>query len=152
MTFGSPTKARARTTRCFWPPDRFTALLFALSASSSWPSTASARALRSRRPTPAIFSGSITLSRTVAFGVRKNCWKTNPKSRFRIRLSCRVDSAEASAPPTCSAPPSGSSSSASRCIRVDFPDPLLPTIATDSPASILSETPDRASKRVVPRP
>jgi len=37
-------------------------------------------------------------------------------------------------------------------MRVDVPDPLLPTIARLSPFSMLSETPLSASKRFTPLP
>ena len=110
------------------------------------------RVLRSRAPTPAIFRGSTTLSSTVALGVRKNCWNTNPKSWLRNRFSCRTDNSSALVLPTLQAPSSGWSNNASRCIRVDFTDPLLPTIAIDSPAYTDSATPANASNRAVPLP
>ena len=107
MSLGLFTSARAITARCFWPPERLTALLLALSAISSWSSTAIPRARRSRRPTPAIFNGRMTFSRTLAFGLRKNCWKTNPKVSLRSRLSWRELRVAASTPPTRNVPWSG---------------------------------------------
>jgi hypothetical protein len=58
----------------------------------------------------------------------------------------------ASVPSTVNEPSSGWSSSASKCMSVDLPEPLLPTMATDSPWRIRTDTPLSASKRAVPRP
>lgn len=110
------------------------------------------RSVRSRTPTPAIFSGSTTFSSTVASGTRKNCWKTNPKSRLRSRWMSRWLRPAASCPLMRTAPASGASSSASRCMSVDLAEPDLPTIATDSPCSMRSETPRSAWKRLSPLP
>ena len=38
------------------------------------------------------------------------------------------------------------------CMSVDLPEPLLPTIATDSPSVTVRETPFSASKRPLPAP
>ena len=38
------------------------------------------------------------------------------------------------------------------CIRVDFPEPLFPTMARVSPATMLSETSSSAWKRLSPLP
>jgi hypothetical protein len=152
ITLGSPTSARAMTTRCFWPPDRSLASFFALSARPRASSAAMPRRFRSAPETPAILSGSTTLSSTEVFGVRKNCWNTNPKVLFRVRLTCRAPSVAASVPSSSTCPADGLSSSASRCISVDLPEPDLPTIARLSPWCTASDTPLSASNRVAPRP
>ena len=152
ITLGSPTSARAMTTRCFCPPDRSFASLLALSASPRASSAAMPRRFRSAPETPAIFSGSTTLSSTEVFGVRKNCWNTKPNVLFRVRLTWRALSDAASAPSSSTSPVEGRSSSASRCMSVDLPDPDLPTIARLSPWCTARDTPFSASNRVEPRP
>ena len=49
-------------------------------------------------------------------------------------------------------PEVGASRSARTCIKVDFPEPLLPTIATLSPSWTSKLTPLKASKRLCLRP
>ena len=94
----------------------------------------------------------MTFSSTVALGVRKNCWNTNPNVRLRSSLRRRPLSVLASTPPITTLPLLGVSSRARMCMRVDLPDPLLPTIATDSPSAMFRLTPFSASNRVEPLP
>ncbi len=65
------------------PAEREFAFFAALSFGSNWSREANPRPFRSRLPTPAIASGTMTLSSTVAPPVRKNRWNTNPKAPER---------------------------------------------------------------------
>ena len=152
ITEGLLISARAITTRCFWPPERSVALFSALSASSSCSKASSPRRLRSAAGTPAIFSGSVTFSSTLWLGVRKNCWNTKPNAELRSSLSSLALRSPVGLPSRATTPWVGPSSSASRCMSVDLPEPDLPTTATDSPLPISRLMPLRASKRVSPLP
>ena len=152
MIRGLLTRARAITARCFSPPDRSVALFLALSARPSCSSAPVARRLRSLRGTPAIFSGRITFSNTLWEEVRKNCWKTNPNVLLRIAFRRCPRSIRVSSPSSAIVPEVGSSMRASRCMRVDFPDPLFPTMARLSPAWMSKLTPRSASKLLSPFP
>ena len=128
------------------------ALLEALSAISSCSRASMPRRLRSAEWTPAIFSGSVTFSRTVWLGVRKNCWNTKPNAELRSSLSCLASKLLVGCPLRATTPWVGASSRANKCMRVDLPEPDLPTTATDSPSLICRFTPFRASNLVSPLP
>lgn len=148
IMLGLFTRARAITVRCFCPPDSAVALFLALSAISSCSRASMPRFLRSVAFMFAIFSGSTTFSSTVALGVRKNCWNTNPKVLFLSLFSSVLLSFSASIPFMFRVPLSCLSSRASMCIRVDFPEPLFPTMARESFLFRVRETPFRAWKAV----
>ena len=110
------------------------ALFFALSLKSTVFKAARARLLRLPNLTLAILSGSRTFSSTVSFGFMKNCWKTKPKVSPRSLLILRLESFEESSPFMKTLPLVGVSRRASKCIKVDLPEPDLPMMATDSPS------------------
>ena len=110
------------------------------------------RVRRSARDTPAMVSGSTTLSSTLALGLRKNCWKTKPKARLRVRLSSCWPSRDVSTPSSVRVPLVGRSRRASRCMSVDLPDPLLPRMDSDSPSAMSRSIPLSASNVLLPDP
>ena len=55
-------------------------------------------------------------------------------------------------PSTKTLPEVGRSRPPSICSRVDFPEPEVPTMATNSPCSIVRSTPSRALTAVSPVP
>ena len=81
---------------------------------------------------PWIFSGKATLSNTVAFCSRLNCWKIMPMF-WRVSRSSRRDSVVRSRPPTSTLPASGRSSRLISRSSVDLPAPLLPIRPKMSP-------------------
>ena len=76
---------------------------------------------------------------------RLNCWKTNPIRRLRTWASSSSDIVLTSSPARRKVPDVGTSRQPRMCMRVDFPDPEGPMIATYSPVSISKDTPRRAS-------
>src|SRR5882724_11947290 len=76
------------------------------------------------------------LPRTVSHGKRFGSWKTRPRSAL---------GAEMGSLPTQSSPALGESRPAMRRSRVDFPQPLGPTIEINSPAAAASDMASRAS-------
>ena len=64
-------------------------------------------------------------------------------SSFREKMSL---------PSTRTAPEVGRSSPPSMCSRVDFPEPEVPTTATNSPLSTVRSTPSKARTSVSPEP
>jgi hypothetical protein len=71
-------------------------------------------------------------------------WNTKPSVRFRISASRFRSSRPTSSPASRYAPLVGRSRQPSRFMSVDFPDPDAPMTATDSPASMSSDTPASA--------
>ena len=127
-------------TRCCWPPDSCPGYFLAWSGmrtcvSSSMPS-ASASFFGVRRTWR---GASVTLSRTVRWGKRLNCWKTMPVSR-RISWMLRT-SRVSSTPSTTMRPSSCSSSRLMQRIIVDLPDPDGPMTTTTSFLATLMSTP-----------
>ena len=131
ITFGRMARARAMATRCCWPPDSWPGYFLAWSGmrtcvSSSMPS-ASASFFGIRRTWR---GASVTLSRTVRWGNRLNCWNTIPVSR-RISWMLRT-SRVSSTPSTTMRPSSCSSSRLMQRIIVDLPEPDGPITTTTS--------------------
>ncbi len=147
---GSPTRARAIATRCCSPPDICVGRCVSRWPSPTAVSDSAARSRRSERRTPRYSSGRPTLSSAVWRGSSWNAWNTNPISLLRRSASSPSDRVATSRPPTRSCPPVGRSRQPSRCISVDLPDPLGPTIAAYSPSSMAKLTPRRASTTVSP--
>ena len=111
---------------------------------------------RRRRPpgaTPAIFSGRIMFSRHRGVAGEEELLEHESEGLVAGAVLSRAPQGRPC--PTVhehSVPEVGASSSASTCISVDLPEPLLPTIAMHSPSRMSKLTPLSASKRFGPRP
>src|SRR3989338_6289750 len=82
--------------------------------------------------------GSLTFSKTVAFGKRLKAWKTNPISLLRTLASSVSSSSSITLLLNLYEPPLCFSKKPRICKSVDFPEPEGPIIATNSPSSMLS--------------
>ena len=124
-----------------------------LSASDSMPGTVSAvlfcfcaaasslfSASMNGRASGNIVAGRITLSSTVRLPSRVWLWVTKPMVRLRSRDSSLSLSSVTSRPSTCTVPELGRTNPATILIRVLLPLPERPTMATNSPASIVRST------------
>ena len=134
-TVGSATRARATATRCCWPPDISAGRCERRSSSPTRSITASTQERSILRP--AIDSGSVTFSSAVSVGTRLNAWNTKPMCLRRSSVSCLSPIVVMSWPPISTVPSVGRSRPASRCIRVDLPEPLGPMIAVNWPVGHL---------------
>ncbi len=97
-------------------------------------SFADRRASLRRRPTRS--SGSSTFSTADSVGTRLKNWNTKPTLRRRRRASSVSLNPSMRSPSSQTSPAVGRSSPARRLSSVDFPHPLGPMIATNSPRSI----------------
>ena len=88
--------------------------------------------------------GSMTFSRAVSVGSSWKNWKTMPDRRPRHAASRSWPSSWTAVPPTVTDPAVGRSMPATMFSSVDLPLPDLPTMATNSPASISRSTPRSA--------
>jgi len=75
-----------------------------------------------------------------------------PTRRPRKRASASSPIAEINSPSILAWPASGRSSPANTISSVDLPEPEAPTMPTDSPASMASETPRKIWTRAAPSP
>ena len=123
----------------------------ARSASPTSPRSASARSRSSDPARPVGASFASTFSSAVSVGIRLNCWKTNPKERSRSSASSASGRPARSRPPKDTRPLEGRSSAPRSCNRVVLPEPLGPSIATNSPASMVRSTSRTALMIVGPR-
>ena len=89
--------------------------------------------------------GRVTLSRTVRWPKRLNCWNTMPIRRRAASMS--QSGSVSSMPPTVTVPAVGSSSRLMQRSRVDLPDPLGPMTQTTWPLRISRSIP-RSTSRV----
>ena len=96
-----------------------------------------------RRPTSS--KGSSTFSTAESVGTRLKNWNTKPTLRRRRRARSVSLNPSIRVPSSQTSPAVGRSSPASRLRSVDFPHPLGPMIATNSPRSIEMSTPRRPS-------
>ena len=80
--------------------------------------------------------GSSTFSSTVSEGNNWKNWKTTPMLRPRQPAICPSRSRCRAVLATCTSPADGRSMPVIMLLSVDLPLPDLPTIATNSPASI----------------
>src|SRR5262245_39033071 len=149
-TVGFVISAQAIATRCCWPPD---------SSAGRW-------SRRASRPTraisvsissaggrlPAMASGSTTFSSADSVGSRLNDWNTKPMCLRRRRVSSRSFMFVMSLPATETVPELGVSRPASRCMRVDLPEPDGPMPAVNWPAGRSSDTPRSACTAESPSP
>ena len=94
----------------------------------------------------------MTFSSAVSVGSRLNDWKTKPMCLRRSFVSRRSAMSEISSSPIQTEPEVGRSRPASRCIRVDLPEPDGPITAVNWPDGTSSETPRRASTADSPEP
>src|SRR5882724_6094712 len=138
-TRGSVTSARARATRCCWPPESSRGC-----RAPSGPSRTSSSMRSTRGPSSAAGTGrrrrpKATFSNTVMCGKSAYDWKTSP--RLRRWTASRVMSSPAST--TC--PASGSTRPAIILRRVDFPQPEGPRRERNSPEAASSETSSTAT-------
>ena len=108
------------------------------------------RCARSARSTSAKRIGNSTFSVIVIDGIRWNAWKTMPTSLRRYAASSSDDIFARSRPWTSTEPEVGRSSPAIKFSSVDFPEPDCPSKATNSPGSMVSETPSTARIRLRP--
>src|SRR5215212_3683687 len=138
-SLGSMARARAIATRCCWPPDSWAGSLLAWFSTPTRASSSRARRSASWRDWPRTLIGPrVTLSSTVLWANRLNCWKTMPtsdRSRARARPSAGRGSPWRRMVP---------SSIGSRRLmvrhRVDLPEPEGPTTTTTSPGSTSRST------------
>ncbi len=132
-TSGSAARARARPTRCCWPPESWPGRRCSSPSRPTLATSSAALSRRSPRPTPWISSPYATLSRTVRCGSRPKCWKTMA-ARWRRRARSRVASmARTSSPSIARLPAVGSISRVRQRTRVDLPDPERPITTKTSP-------------------
>ncbi|KAM9867178.1 hypothetical protein ACIFOC_00094 [Leucobacter aridicollis] len=154
MTLGELTSARAIATRCDCPPESCPMRRWPRPSRPSRRNSLSARSSAVVLDTPISKSGSAMFSAAVSSGSSIPCWKTNPNRRSRKADRASSESVARSSNPvpserlTKTAPESGVRIPARTYRRVDFPEPLGPIIATDSPGVI--ETLASASASVVP--
>ena len=150
MTEGSPASARAMETRCCWPPDswlgRFLYFPFRPTRSIWY----RARSARSSAGMPAYNSASSTFSCTFSLGIRLYCWKMKPSVLLRISACSSSVSSDTSSPFKKYCPLVGTSRQPIMFISVLLPEPDWPTMATNSPLYILSDTPSEACTSVSP--
>lgn len=81
----------------------------------------------------------MTLSKTVVLWSKLKDWKTNPISSLRKEANSLSSNLETSLPLKINFPPEALSSKPKICIKVDFPDPEGPIMATNSPFSITKD-------------
>ena len=141
---------RASATRCCWPPESWSARIYALSRMPTLSSDSSALSLSSLRNAPSStrqkgISGTqaeSTFLITVVRVTRLNDWNTMPMPRRNCR-SALPDRVLTSVPFTVSVP------EVIRCIRftarssVDLPAPERPMMATNSPSRMVRFTSSR---------
>src|SRR5437867_409237 len=145
-------RARARATRCCWPPESV-----AGSAPVRLPSPRRARRSLARdtasfRRTPATRSGTATFSAAVNAGSRLYCWKTNPRFLRRKRTRSVSERSSTGVPRTARSPAVRSRRPATTEMSVVLPQPLGPTRKLISPKFTLKSTPRSASMRASPSP
>ena len=141
---GRVTMARAIPTRCCSPADKVSGFWFSLCNKPTWSRAARTRRPASRCPTPAMTSGSATLSETGRSSSSLWSWKTMPiwrlyagiLRRFTRRVFC---------PSTITWPLVGRSISAIRRKSVLLPAPEWPVTNNMSPLSTARLSPDNAS-------
>src|SRR6266550_1865107 len=135
-TCGRKTRARARATRCFIPPD--SSCTRAWGKFSSWTIRmySSTRASRSPRRTPATRNPNEMFPQTSSHGKTAPSWKTTIRSAPGPWTRC---------PSISTQPVVGSSRPATILSRVDLPQPEGPTIVTNSPSPIWRLMSRRAS-------
>ena len=91
-------------------------------------------------------------SPAVSVGIRLNAWKTKPTRSRRSWVRCLSDKVVRSMSPMKTLPSVGVSNPASRCRRVDLPDPDGPMMTVHSPPARSSEIPRSASTAASPVP
>ena len=91
-------------------------------------------------------------SSAVSIGSRLNDWNTKPMCCRRSFVSCLSGSSVMSTPPIFTRPFVGRSSPASRCMRVDLPEPDGPMTAVNWPVGTSSVTPRSARTADSPSP
>ena len=133
---GLPARALAMDTLCCCPPESWFGMFFHFSDRPTFSREAMARSRRSAFPTPAYRRGSSTFSSMLSLGSRLYCWKMKPIILLRMRASCLSSMIPTSSPPRRYSPSVGTSRAPIMFMRVDFPLPDLPTMATNSPLSI----------------
>lgn len=150
MMCGSPARARAMATRCFWPPLRSAGRLPYFSLRPTWSRRAAACRRTSRPRAPLSFRASSTFSPAVRAGNRLNPWNTNPMLASRIRGSCFSFSCDTSCPKMRTLPELARKMQPMMDNRVVLPLPEGPMSRTSSPGCTSRSTSSRARKRVVP--
>src|SRR6267143_705004 len=96
-------------------------------------------------------SGSSTFSSAVARGKSWKLWKTKPISRLRTSASSSSERSLTSRPESRYRPEVGTSRQPTMFIRVDFPEPDCPTMATNSLRSMRTSMLRRAGTFWCPR-
>ena len=91
-------------------------------------------------------------SLAVSVGMRLKDWKMNPTSSRRTLVRALSSSVVRSVPAMYTLPDVSSSSPATQCMRVDFPDPDGPMMAVKRPVSKSTVTSSRARTSVAPAP
>jgi len=139
ITLGCMASARAIATRCCWPPDSCHGYLCAWSCMPTRRSRAMACSLAWARGVWRMRRGaSVTLSSTLMWPNRLNCWNTMPTS---LRCFCSVCcSSVTGSPPMVMVPLSCGSSRLMARSSVLLPEPEAPMITVTSPVLNTVET------------
>ena len=145
MIAGFVTRARAIAARCCCPPDRLFGILSSLSFRPSMVTTSSI--YRRSTVSPSISTGRIMFHRHSKWEPDYNFWKIKPIFRRRKIVSCSSFITASSLSRTATLPDVGVSNPPIMCSSVDFPEPEVPTTATNSPSSTEKSTPSRARVR-----
>ena len=133
--------ALAIATRCICPPESSLGKWLSLSAIESR-STSSANHRSSSLAS--LNNDEMTIfSLAVITGIRLNCWKIKPIFSQRSFALSRSLKRPMSSPSISTFPLVGESKPASKCSRVDLPQPEVPVIETNSPCSIEERRPLR---------
>src|SRR6202521_784997 len=143
--FGPFARLRAMATRWRSPPDNSRGRCETRSANPTAFKSSIARVRRFLGDHAISTIGICTFSSAESVGNKWNDWKTNPIVCARKSEGSRI--ARSDSPRKRTSPCVGSSSAPSICSNVDFPQPLGPATATDSPSPIVRLTPRNACTR-----
>ena len=129
----------AMATRCFCPPESAAVSRFSNPCRPTSASAADTRSRSSSVGTPK-FSGpnATSFSMRLATSWSSGFWKTMPAW---LRMKYTLSLSRVSRPSTLTRPSSGASRALTCFARVDFPEPLPPSMQTNSPCDMLAPTP-----------
>lgn len=130
---------RAIITRCAWPPERSSAIAFALSARPIRSSSSSARRFRSARPTPWYAAWKTRLSRTPS--ERSRFCRCGTTASFAHTATASV---RTSSPATRAIPDVGTTRVVRTPTVVVFPAPFGPSRPNTSPSPTSNDSPSTA--------
>src|SRR5581483_5403499 len=90
------------------------------------------------------YCASMTFSTAVRYGIRWNCWNTNPIFSARTRFRSAADICATFSPSSRISPEEGRSRQPIKFTSVDLPEPEGPIMASHSPGATASEMLSRA--------